>query len=190
MAKKILWISVFLNIALILYFPVNLIRNHVVCDNLLRSSTILKQENKMLLNYFWKNNFISTKRINLDVANNEQFLKLKNNYHIGLWISDKQCGACVDSCIQKIGILPDSIRSKIVVFMDEKNPRIKIMQQKKIPDSIPIINYSFYDSDNIFLSPVFAMISPSLEISNVFNATPTLPSVTDYYFEKISLYLK
>lgn len=185
--KLILWISLFTNIAFVTAFCF-LERND--CESLVQEKDLLKQHNRLIVDYFWDRNFIIEEKILLDRENGPLMSELSGAHHIGLWISDKQCESCIEFCFTKIKSLPDSIMSKVIVFMDIENPRVKKMLEQKIPGSLKAINYRFYDSNPLFVSPVFALITPEVEVTEIFHATPNLPSITDFYMEKISLSLR
>ena len=139
----------------------------------------------LLLSHFWNSDFLVKGKFELDADNINMLNNLADQTHLGLWLGENQCGACVDFCVEQINNLPDSLKSNIVVFLKYENPRIRRVQKNRISNLVKVYSDSIEMSYEKFVSPTFAIIEPSLEITKTFYATPDLPIITEYYLKNI-----
>lgn len=179
------WLTIILLSGIFIFLIAGFFRQSKRIGKLQSEKEYLRFENKRLLDYLWDRNYLTTSEISLNLGDDTLLTEMAGIYHLGLWISDKQCSACVDFALNKIKELPDTIQQQVIIFADYQNPRLRKLIQEKIPDQLLIIDYPFSSEGKIFSTTFFAIISSDLEITRVFYPPTELPLLTDHYFSKV-----
>jgi hypothetical protein len=145
-------------------------------------------EKDMILEYFWQRIFLTPDRITIDI-DSDLYSSITGDSHLALWISDKHCAECVNFILATLHKLPDHVKSKIIIFSDYQNPRLRKIINEKISGEFDVFDYSFSNRSTLYNSPFMGIVSPNLEVSKIFFPAKELPQLTDYYLAKISSYI-
>lgn len=152
---------------------------------ILKEKDSFKIEKELVLQYFWQRIFVSPDNVTLDIVNDSVLHSITGDSHLGLWISDKHCSECVDFALTKLLNLPDQVKSRVIIFSDYENPRLRKIINEKISGGFYVIDYRFYNKGTLHNAPLFGIVSPKLGISKIFFPAKELPLLTDYYLSKI-----
>jgi hypothetical protein len=148
----------------------------------------ISAEKDMVLEYFWQRIFVPPDRITIHI-DSDLYSSIAGNSHLALWISDKHCSECVNFILAILHKLPDQVKSKIIIFSDYQNPRLRKIINEKISGDFHVFDYKFPNVGTLYNFPFIGIVSPNLEVSKIFFPAKELPQLTDYYLARIFDYI-